>query len=119
MGLPMSQSIGRLLTAVLLWGAALEDSFRLVVPSDGDLRYGDGIGFSASRNPDGDLVALGHGGRTWYYIAPYEFDRTEQSGILVLTTHQTDEYKPLARRALKIPYPHSAGGTALRPTEEH
>ena len=39
---------------------ALEDSLRLVVPSDGNLEYGDAIGFAAVRNPDSDLVSIGH-----------------------------------------------------------
>jgi CubicO group peptidase (beta-lactamase class C family) len=96
----------------------LEESFRLVVPSDGNLRYGDGMGYAAARNPEGSLVALGHGGHS-RYIASYEYDRTQRSGIIVLTTHLTDEYKPLVRRSLQILHPSSTGGTALKPTEEH
>jgi len=98
---------------------ALEESLRLVVPSDGDLRYGDGVGFSAVRNPDSDLVALGHGGETWNYIASYEYDRASQSGIIVLTSHRTNEYKPLVRKGLAILNPNSTGGTGLKSNEEH
>jgi CubicO group peptidase (beta-lactamase class C family) len=98
---------------------ALEQSLRLVVPSDGDLRYGDGVGYSAVRNSDGDLVALGHGGETLGYIASYEYDRAKQSGVIVLTSHRTNEYKPLVRKALKLLNPGSDGGTGLNPTEEH
>jgi D-alanyl-D-alanine carboxypeptidase len=98
---------------------ALEQSFRLVVPSDGDLQYGDGIGFSAVRNADSDLVALGHGGETWNYIASFEYDRAKQSGIIILTSHRTNEYKPLVRRGLKLLNPDSTGGTGLKSGEEH
>jgi CubicO group peptidase (beta-lactamase class C family) len=98
---------------------ALADSFGLVVPSDGDLQYGDGVGFSAVRNSDGDLVALGHGGETWNYIASYEYDRTTQSGIIILTSDRTNAYKPLVRKALEILNPRSIGGTALNSAEEH
>jgi CubicO group peptidase (beta-lactamase class C family) len=98
---------------------ALAESFRLAVPSDGDLQYGDGIGFAAARNPDGALVALGHGGQTRNYISSYEFDRAAQSGIIVLASDGTNAYKPLVRRALQILHPESNGGTALKPAEEH
>jgi len=98
---------------------ALEESFRLIVPSDGDLRYGDGIGFSAARSPDSELVALGHGGTTWDYSASYEYDRAKQSGIIVLTSHRNDEYKAIVRRSLKILNPDSVGGSGLKPNEVH
>jgi CubicO group peptidase (beta-lactamase class C family) len=97
---------------------ALEDSFRLIVPSDGDLRYGDGVGFAAVRSADSDLTALGHGGQS-IYITSYEFDRSRQSGIVVLTSHRINAYKPLVRKGLKILNPDSSGGTGLTPTEDH
>ncbi len=98
---------------------ALEGSFQLVVPSDGDLRYGDSVGFAAVRESDGKLVALGHGGETWDYIASYEYDRSKQSGIIVLTSHRTNDYKPLVRKGLQILNLESNGGTGLKPNEEH
>ena len=102
----------------VLSNAALEDSFRLVVPSDGNLAYGDGIGFAAVRNTDSDLVSIGHGGRTWFFSGSYQFDRSTKAGIIVLTTHVNDEFKPLVRQSLKEIHPESHGGTGLE-TEEH
>jgi CubicO group peptidase (beta-lactamase class C family) len=104
--------------AVLLHKALLQ-SFRLVVPSDGDLLYGDGIGYAAVRNADSDLVALGHGGETWNYIASFEYDRARQSGIIILTSDHTNAYKPFVRGGLKILNSKSTGGTGIKPTEEH
>ena len=98
---------------------ALEDSFRLVVPSDGDLQYGDAIGFAAVRNADSDLVSIGHGGRTWFFSGSYQFDRASKAGILVFTTHWNDEFKPLVRQSLKKLHPGSRGGTGLEPLERH
>lgn len=103
----------------VLTHAKLLESFRLVVPSDGDLRYGDGIGYSAVRNEDSDLVALGHGGQTWNYIASFEYDRAHQSGIILLTSDHTNAYKPLVRKGLKILNAKSTGGTGMQPGEEH
>jgi CubicO group peptidase (beta-lactamase class C family) len=97
---------------------ALESSYRLVVPSDADLRYGDGVGYAASRNADGNLAALGHGGSS-RYITSYEFDRSAKSGIIVLTSDQTSNYKALVREALKILNPTSLGGSGLQPLERH
>jgi len=103
----------------VLSASALEDSYRLVVPSDGDLQYGDGIGVAAVRSSDSNLAALGHGGHGLGYIAVYEFDRSERSGIIVLSTHYTDDYKPIVRAALKKLHPASSGGTGLPAGEEH
>jgi CubicO group peptidase (beta-lactamase class C family) len=98
---------------------ALEDSFRLVVPSDGDFAYGDAIGFAVVRNRDSDLVSIGHGGHTWHFSGSYQFDRPSKAGILVLTTHETDEFKPVVRQSLKQMHPGSHGGTGLEPLEHH
>ena len=98
---------------------ALEDSFRLVVPSDGNLEYGDAIGFAAVRNSDSDLVSIGHGGRTWFFSGSYQFDRASKAGIIVLTTHGTDEFKPIIRRSLKKMHPDSRGGIGFEPQERH
>jgi Beta-lactamase len=62
----------------------LESSFTGIVPSDGDLRYGDGVGFAAVRNADSRLTALGHGGlRRAGFVASYEFDRSTRTGVLL------------------------------------
>jgi CubicO group peptidase (beta-lactamase class C family) len=98
---------------------ALEDSYRLVVPSDGDLGYGDAIGFAAVRNADSNLVSLGHGGRTWDFSGAYQFDRAARSGIIVFTGHWNDEFKPVVRASLKRMHPDSPGGTGLAPLERH
>ncbi len=99
--------------------AKLLESFRLIVPSDGDLRYGEGVGYAAIRSEDSDLVALGHGGETWNYIASFEYDRANQSGIIILTSDHTNAYKPLVRKGLKVLNPKSSGGTGIKATEVH
>ncbi len=103
----------------VLTHAKLQESFRLVVPSDGDFHYGEGIGYAAVRSDDSDFVALGHGGETWNYISSFEYDRASQSGIIVLTSDKTNAYKPLVREGLKILNPQSLGGTGIKPTEVH
>jgi CubicO group peptidase (beta-lactamase class C family) len=100
----------------------LEDSFQTVVPSDGDLRYGDGVGFSAVRDPDSHLTVLGHGGlRHFGFAAFYEFDRSTQTGVILFTNTSCGRanYKPLVRRILALLHPKSLGGRGLAPTEEH
>lgn len=44
---------------------------------------------------------------------------TDPSGIIVLTSHRTNEYKPLVRKGLAILNPNSTGGTGLKSNEEH
>jgi hypothetical protein len=100
----------------------LEDSFQTIVPSDGDLRYGDGVGFAAVRNADSHLTALGHGGlRRVGFVASYEFDRSTRTGVILLTntSYGRANYKALVRRILALLHPESLGGTGLAPTEEH
>jgi CubicO group peptidase (beta-lactamase class C family) len=97
----------------------LEKSYRLVVSSDAELQYGDGIGFSAVRSSDSNLTALGHGGHGYGFVASYEFDRSRGTGIILLTTHDTNDYKPIVRKGLQILNPESFGGTGLPPAEEH
>jgi CubicO group peptidase (beta-lactamase class C family) len=100
----------------------LNDSFRAVVPSDGDLRYGHGVGFAAVRNVDSRLTALGHGGlRRIGFVTSYEFDRSTKSGVILLTntSYGRANYKVLTRRILAQLYPASGGGTGLSPVEEH
>ncbi len=106
----------------VLASKTLEASFSGLVPSDGDLRYGDGVGFAAVRNADSPLTALGHGGlRRSGFQASYEFDRSTQTGVILLTntSHGRADYKPLARRILLLLHPSSSGGTGLSPSEEH
>jgi len=100
----------------------LESSFRGIVPSDGDLRYGDGVGFAAVRNADSRLTALGHGGlRRAGFVASYEFDRSTRTGVILLTntSYGHANYKRLVRQILARLHPTSSGGTGTPPTEQH
>jgi CubicO group peptidase (beta-lactamase class C family) len=99
----------------------LESAFTGLIASDADLLYGDGVGFSASRNDDGHLVVLGHGGLRRGYIASYEFDRSTKTGIIVLSSSSGGraEYKPLVRRILSMLNPHGRGGTGEPLQEMH
>lgn len=98
---------------------ALLDSYELLVPSDGNLRYGDGIGFAVVRSDDSNLAALGHGGSLSGYVASYEFDRSTQCGVILLTNFGASSYKPLVRKVLKVLHPTSSGGTGLPVAEVH
>jgi hypothetical protein len=52
---------------------ALDTVFGDLVASDGDLRYGDGVGLAAVRSEDSKLTASGHGGlRRAGFVASYE-----------------------------------------------
>jgi CubicO group peptidase (beta-lactamase class C family) len=100
----------------------LEASFAGLVASDGDLRYGDGLGFAAARNADSQLTALGHGGlRRVGFVASYEFDRSTRTGVILLsnTSYGCASYKSLVRRILLLLHPTSPGGAGLPRTEEH
>lgn len=99
----------------------LRASYQMVVPSDADLRYGDGVGFAAVRNADGQLTALGHGGLLNGFAASYEFDLATQTGIILLTntSYGRADYKKLARRILALLHPSSSGGSGVSPTENH
>jgi CubicO group peptidase (beta-lactamase class C family) len=106
----------------VLSAKTLDESFQTIVSSDGDLRYGDGVGFSAVRNADSPLTALGHGGlRRVGFIASYEFDRSAQTGVILLTntSYGRANYKVLVRRILALLHPESSGGTGVAQTEEH
>lgn len=98
---------------------ALDSSYRLAVPSDSDLQYGDGVGYAVVRNADGHLVAVGHGGRTDGHLASYEFDRSSGSGLILLTTDERTDYYPLVRKTMSELNPRSAGGSGLPPLESH
>jgi hypothetical protein len=105
----------------VLSAESLESAFLGIVPSDADLLYGDGIGFSAARNGDGYLVALGHGGLRRGYVASYEFDRSTKTGVIVLSSSSAGkaDYKPLVRRVLSMLNPESRGGTGAPLQENH
>jgi hypothetical protein len=91
------------------------------VPSDADLRYGDGVGYAVVRNADGRLAAMGHGGRMSGFAASYEFDLASRTGIIILinTSYGRADYKTLARRILSVLQPDSRGGSGLPPKETH
>jgi CubicO group peptidase (beta-lactamase class C family) len=106
----------------ILRHATLLSSYRTIVPSDADLRYGDGIGYAAVRNPDSHLTALGHGG-LWRvgFVASYEFNPAARTGVILLsnTSYGRADYKPLVRRILSILDPGSPGGSGVPSAEEH
>jgi len=102
--------------------AALNASYQLLVPSDGDLQYGDGIGFSAVREGGSHFTALGHGGAfPDGFTASYEFDRTTRTGVILLANSigGTAKYKTVVRKILELVNPTSGGGSGLAPLEEH
>ena len=106
---------------LVLSAESLKSAFSGIVASDADLLYGDGIGFSAVRNGDGYLVALGHGGLRRGHVASYEFDRSTKTGVIVLssTSGGSADYKPLVRRVLSMLNPDSRGGTGEPLQEAH
>lgn len=99
----------------------LRASYQMVVPSDADLRYGDGVGFAAVRNADSQLAALGHGGLLNGFAASYEFDLATQTGIILLTntSYGRADYKKLTRKILALLHPASSGGSGAPPRETH
>ncbi|HEU4602933.1 MAG TPA: serine hydrolase domain-containing protein [Steroidobacteraceae bacterium] len=97
-------------------------SYQLLVASDGDLKYGDGVGFAAVRDTGSHLTALGHGGAfPDGFVASYEFDLPSQTGVILLanTYGGRANYKPLMRKILFLLNPASSGGTGLPALEEH
>ncbi len=105
----------------VLSSSMLESSYQMLVPSDANLRYGDGIGFAAVRNSDSGLTALGHGGGFSGFATSYEFDGTTRTGVILLanTSSKRMNYKVLVRQMLAILNPASPGGSGLPPMEEH
>jgi CubicO group peptidase (beta-lactamase class C family) len=101
--------------------SSLQASYQMIVPSDGDLRYGDGIGFSAARDLDSQLTALGHGGSIRGFVTSYEFDLSTQSGVILLANSSGGRatYKPLVRKILALLHSKSSGGTGQPATEVH
>lgn len=99
----------------------LKSAFTGLVASDADLLYGDSVGFSAVRNENGYLVAVGHGGLRWGFTSSYEFDRSAKIGLIVLssTSGGKAEYKPLVRRTLSMLNRNSRGGTGEPLHESH
>jgi CubicO group peptidase (beta-lactamase class C family) len=100
----------------------LQASYRLLVPSDANLQYGDGVGYAVVREPDGKLVAVGHGGY-WPegFVSSYEFDGTSKIGVILLgnSSGGRASYKPLVRRILALLDPTSPGGSGLAELEQH
>jgi len=101
---------------------ALQASYRLFVPTNANLQYGDGVGYAVVREPDGKLVAVGHGGYwTDGFVSSYEFDGTSKIGVILLgnTYGGQANYKPLVRRILALLNPASPGGSGQPELEQH
>lgn len=96
-------------------------SYALIVPSDANLLYGDGVGYAAVRNEDSSLVALGHGGSLGGYITSYEFDLSSDTGVILLsnTNFGQANYKILVRKILALLHPDSRGGSGEPVLERH
>lgn len=106
----------------VLSDAALQASYQLLVPSDADLRYGNGVGYASVRDAESKLTAIGHGGAfADGFIASYEFDRSTRTGVILLanTYGGHANYKVLTRRILASLHPSSGGGSGLTPLQEH
>jgi CubicO group peptidase (beta-lactamase class C family) len=106
----------------VLSDASLQSSYELLVPSDANLRYGDGIGFASVRDSDSRLTALGHGGAfPEGFVTSYEFDGATDTGVIFLANAYGGKanYKLLARQILAFFNSDSAGGSGHRPPEEH
>jgi CubicO group peptidase (beta-lactamase class C family) len=106
----------------VLSDAALTASYRLPVPSDADLRYGNGVGFASVRDAESKLTAVGHGGTfTDGFTASYEFDRSTRTGVILLANTYGGQanYKVLVRKILALLNPQSSGGSGQPPLEEH
>lgn len=101
---------------------ALQASYQLLVPSNANLQYGDGVGYAVVREPDGKLTAVGHGG-LWPegFVSSYEFDGTRKTGVILLgnTDGGRASYKPLVRRILALLNPTSPGGSGIAELEQH
>ncbi|WP_161966199.1 serine hydrolase domain-containing protein [Steroidobacter cummioxidans] len=100
----------------------LQASYQMLVPSNANLQYGDGVGFAAVREPDGKLAAVGHGG-VWPegFVTSYEFDGTAQTGVILLANTYAGRanYKDMVRRILALLNPTSPGGSGLAELEQH
>ena len=100
---------------------SLHCAFELIVPSDANLVYGDGVGYASVRNEGSSFVALGHGGSFPGYIASYEFDVKADTGVILLanTNHGKANYKVLTRNILALLHPNSGGSNAITLLEHH
>lgn len=100
----------------------LQASYQMLVPSNANLQYGDGVGFAAAREPDGKLAAAGHGG-TWPegFVTSYEFDGTAQVGVILLANTYAGQanYRVMVRRILALLDPASPGDSGLAELEQH
>jgi CubicO group peptidase (beta-lactamase class C family) len=106
---------------VVLSKEMLLESYELIVPSDGNLIYGDGVGYAAVRNEDSSFVALGHGGALPGYSASYEFDLQSDTGVILLanTSGGRANYKILTRKILALLNQSSRGGNGIPLLERH
>lgn len=99
----------------------LQTSYRMIAPSDANLRYADGIGFAVVRDED-KLVAVGHGGSfPEGFTTSYEFDGSTKTGVIFLanTNGGRANYKRLARKILARLNPNSVGGAGVPLADEH
>jgi CubicO group peptidase (beta-lactamase class C family) len=97
-------------------------SYQMLVPSNANLLYGDGVGFAAVRDPEGKLTALGHGGVfPEGFVTSYEFDGARKTGVILLANTYAGQanYKVLARRILALLNPTSSGGSGLAELKQH
>lgn len=100
----------------------LQASYQMIVPSNANLQYGDGVGFAVVRDPDGKLTAVGHGGLfPEGFVTSYEFDGSRKTGVIVLANTYAGQadYKGLVRRILARLDPTSPGGSGLAELEKH
>lgn len=106
----------------VLSNGMLEASYRMLVPSNANLQYGDGVGFAVVRDPDAKLAAVGHGGAfPEGFVTSYEFDGTRKTGVILLANTYAGQanYKVLVRRILALLDPTSPGGSGLTELEQH
>lgn len=100
----------------------LQASYQMLVSSNANLQYGDGIGFAAVREADGKLTAVGHGGAfPEGFVTSYAFDGTKKTGVILLVNTYGGEanYKVLVRRILALLNPDSGGGSGQAELEQH
>lgn len=100
----------------------LQASYQMLVSSNANLQYGDGVGFAAVRDPDGELTAVGHGGAfPEGFVTSYAFDGTRKTGVILLANTYAGRanYKVMVRRILARLNPASPGGSGLAELEQH
>ncbi len=101
---------------------ALQASYQLLLPTNANLQYGDGVGFAVVRDPDGKFAAIGHGGVfPEGFVSSYEFDGSRKAGVILLANTYAGQadYKALVRRILAMLDPTSPGGSGFAELERH